>query len=99
VIYARANPSTAQTNAELVAAVTGKSVRVSSIYVSSDTEMTLTIVNSDAHTILWRQYVGARGGLVLPVGFHSSVGEGLDYTTGASGNVFVLVGYEFVGRG
>jgi hypothetical protein len=96
---ARANPSTAQTNAALVSAATNRGVQVSKIYVSSDTEMTVTIVNSETHDILWRQYVGARGGAVVPTLFWSAWNEGLDYTTSVDGNVFLLVEYHRIGRG
>jgi hypothetical protein len=99
MIYARANPSTAQTNAALIAPTNNKAVRVHSIYVSSDTEMTVTIVNSEAHTILWRQYVGARGGAVIPVDFWSTWHEGLDYTTSDAGNVYLMVGFDWIGAG
>jgi hypothetical protein len=99
MIYVRANPSTAQTNAALIAPTTNKAIRVQSIYVSSDTELTVTIVNSEAHTILWRQYVGARGGAVIPVDFWSTWHEGLDYTTSDAGNVYLMVGFDYIGKG
>jgi len=99
MIYVRANPSTAQTNAALIAPVNNKGVHVHNIYVSSDTELTVTIVNSEAHTILWRQYVGARGGAVIPVDFWSTWHEGLDYTTSANGNVYLMVGFDWIGKG
>jgi hypothetical protein len=99
MIYVRANPSTAQTNAALIAPTNNKAVHVQTIYVSSDTEMTVTIVNSESHTILWRQYVGARGGAVIPVDFWSTWHEGLDYTTSDAGNVFLMVGFDYLGRG
>jgi hypothetical protein len=97
--YVRANPSTAQTNAALIAPTTNKGIRVQSIYVSSDTELTVTIVNSESHTILWRMYVGARGGAVVPVDFWSTWHEGLDYTTSTDGNVFLMVGFDRIGKG
>ncbi len=97
--YIRANPSTAQTNTSLVASISGTIIVVKEIYISSDTEMVVTLLNADAHTVLHRIYVGARGGLVLPHQFFSAQGEGLDYTTSASGNVYLAVVYERRGKG
>jgi hypothetical protein len=104
--WVRANPSTQQTNTALIAAVTNKGVRVKQVYISSDTELTVTLVNGATHDVLWRQYVGARGGQAIPLGekqktggMDNQWGEGIDYTTSAGGNVFLAVEYEYVGSG
>lgn len=93
---ARANPSTQQTNTNLVPSRSGRFVNVEHIYLSSDTEMTVTILNADTHSVLWRQYVGARGGSAIPVRFKSAPGEGLDYTTSAIGNIYLQVEYRTI---
>lgn len=93
---ASANPSTAQTNAALVAASGTRTVKIKSIFVSSDTQMTVSIVNSSTHTVIWRMYVAADGGYYgdnLDL-YQSNAGEGLDYTTSANGNAYLRVGYE-----
>lgn len=92
--FARANPSAASTNENLIPSRSGTRVKVRSVYVSSDTEMVLTIVNADTHTIVWRMYVGANGGAFIPVSFWSAMNEGLDYTTSATGNVMIIVEYN-----
>ena len=97
-----ANPSTAQTNTVLVAAVATKTVKVRSLYISSDTAMTVSIENSTAHsTFLAKLYVGADGGIAIgPDAIGDSMwtidGEGVDFTTSANGNVFIQVSYELV---
>ena len=97
--YTRANPSTQQTNTNLVASVSGTVIQVTEIYISSDTEMVVTILNADAHTVLHRIYVGARGGVVLPHKFFAAIGEGLDFTTSAGGNVYLALEYNIRGKG
>ena len=95
-----ANPSTAQTNTALQAAVTDRSFIVRGIFISSDTAMTVSIENSATHaTLLWKQYVAANGGVVLGGTLAHELartlpGEGIDYTTSANGNVFLVVMYE-----
>ena len=95
---AQANPSTAQTNAALIALTAGRHVKVSRVYISSDTALTVTLVNSVTHDLLWRQYVGATGGSSAEYDFTSANGEGIDYSTSATGNVFLQVGYEYSGN-
>jgi hypothetical protein len=95
-VTARANPAAVQTNTALAPGVSGSVVYVEDIYVSSDTELTVTISNSVTHDVLWRQYVGARGGARFPAEFRSALSEGLDYSTSAAGNVFLLVNYRYV---
>ena len=96
--HAQANPSTAQTNTVLVALAAGRQVKANYIFISSDTAMTVTILDSVGHNVLWRQYVPANGGSIIQGReiIKSIKGEGLDYTTSATGNVFVKVGYEMV---
>ena len=94
---AQANPSTAQTNTALIPLTTGRHVKVSRVYVSSDTALTVSLVNSVTHDLLWRQYVGATGGSSAEYDFTSAISEGLDYSTSATGNVFLQVGYEYSG--
>ncbi len=97
--YVRANPSTQQTNTNLVASVSNKGVYIEKIYISSDTELTITLSNATAHDVLWRQYVGARGGQWADVDMLSAWHEGLDYSTSGAGNVFIAVKYQYRGAG
>ena len=96
--HARANPSTTQTNTALVPAVANRAVLLDSIYVSSDTAMTLTLVNGTTHDVIWRQYVGARGGATVPIGDMGAWGEGVDYTTSTDGSVFFDLRYKYTGE-
>jgi hypothetical protein len=73
------------------------------VFVSSDTEMQVSLVNSVTHDVVWSQYVGARGGSqVGGTGIHelrhSKLGEGFDLTTSTNGNVFVSVQYGYNGE-
>jgi len=96
--YARANPSTAQTDTALIAAPpTGERIKVRSVFVSSDTAMTVTI--EEGSTTLWRQYVAASGGsmappAVLPWFESPTTATAMTYTTSVAGNVFMAVAYE-----
>jgi len=96
--HAQANPSTAQTNAVLIALAAGRQVKVNYIFISSDTQLVITILDSVGHNVLWRQYVAADGGSIIQGReiIKSIKGEGLDYTTSGNGNVFIKVGYEMV---
>ncbi len=95
-----ANPSTAQSSTALVTAVAGKLVKIRSIFISSDTAMTVTLENSVTNaTLLLRLYVTNNGGLALgPKDIDESMwtidAEGIDYSTSAAGNVYIRVGYE-----
>lgn len=94
--YVQANPSTAQTNTALVALKSGRYVSLASVYISSDTAMTVSLVNSVTHDLVWRQYVGATGGAAIEDGLGTSaLNEGIDYSTSATGNVFLKVGYKY----
>lgn len=94
---ASANPSTAQTNAALISnPYSDRPVKIKSIWVSSDTALTVSLVDGDSHSVIWRMYVGATGGFYgegLDL-FQSLVGEGVDLTTSTDGNVYIKVGYE-----
>ena len=96
--HAQANPSTAQTNAAFIALAAGRQVKVNYIFISSDTQMIVTLLDSVGHNVLWRQYVAADGGSIIQGReiIKSIKGEGLDLTTSEAGNVFVKVGYEMV---
>ncbi len=87
--HARANPSTSQTNQNIIALNATSLVNVAFVYFSSDTEMTVTLLNSVAHTVIHRQYVGARGGQAYPVHLTTAWGEGVDYTTSDNGNIYI----------
>ena len=93
--HARANPSTAQTNTVLIAARSNALVNIPFVYFSSDTELTVTLLNSVSHTVIHRQYVGARGGQGTPIFITTIYGEGVDFTTSANGNVYVDVEYSY----
>ena len=96
--HAQVNPSTATTNGVLVALAAGRQVKANYIFISSDTQMIVTVLDSVGHNVLWRQYVAADGGSIIQGReiIKSIKGEGLDYTTSENGNVFVKVGYEMV---
>ena len=95
--YAQANPSTAQTNAALITAKEGRVCILDSVYISSDTALTVSLVDSATHSLQWRQYVGATGGQLAEGGglAESLVGEGFDLTTSDTGNVFIKVKYHY----
>lgn len=96
---ARANPSTTQTNTALIPARSGRYVNVLGVYISSDTEMEVSLVNSDTHDVVWKQYVGGNGGSFAGDGnqplTNSALGEGLDYSTSTNGNVFISVNWKY----
>ncbi len=96
----QANPSTAQTNEALIAARSSRFIKVRGVYVSSDTQMIITLVNSVTHDVIWRQYVSVDGGQLIggtkdTLLTQSTIGEGVDYTTSTNGNVFIKVMYQF----
>jgi hypothetical protein len=93
--HARANPATTQTNTNLIAAKADAFVGVAHIYLSSDTEMTITLLNSETHSVVHRQYIGARGGESTPLTIRSIYGEGIDYSTSTNGNVFIDLEYAY----
>ena len=97
---AQANPSTAQTNAALIALRASRFVKVRGVYVSSDTQMVVSLVDSVTHSLIWRQYISADGGQLIggektTLLTQSLIGEGVDYTTSTNGNVFLSVNWEY----
>lgn len=95
--HASVNPTSAQTNAALIAAKSGRFVVVDGVYVSSAVALTVSLVNSATHDVVWRQYVGANGGSLVAAAnlVHSKSGEGLDLTTSTDGGVFISVMYHY----
>lgn len=97
---AQANPSTTQTNANLTGGISGKMLQLKHIFISSDTALTVSLMNSATHaTELIKFYVAANGGLALGPdqlsrAYVTLVGEGFDYSTSANGNVFIKIGFE-----
>lgn len=90
--------TSAQTDTALVAAVSGKQVRVAAVYVMSDTAGTVTF-ESGGSTVVFEVYPGDSGGasVVAPTGqflFKTVAGESLTVTTDIAGNHAVNVLYE-----
>jgi hypothetical protein len=92
---AQANPSTTQTNAAFIEARAGRVCVLERIYVSSDTALTISLVNSATHDLRFRQYVGATGGSSDNYYIESALGEGFDLTTSGNGNVFISAVYRY----
>lgn len=99
---ARDTSATAETNTALVAAITDKILKIKSIYFSTDTATTFSLVNSATHdAIFGPMYVAATGGVHLGPDeiegmYQTTDGEGIDWNTSATGNTVVEVGYEVV---
>ena len=95
--HATLDASTQQSDQQLVAAVSGKKIRVGTIYVSTDTAITVTFESSTT-TAKLKLYAGATGGVVLDGAgqwlFETAAGESLTVTTSAVANVWVDVGYS-----
>ncbi len=92
--------STAQTDTSLVAAPgAGKYVVVDSVFVSTDTQQTVSF-ESGTSTLKWRQYAAANGGHLASYRemFECDVNEALTYTSSAAGNVFVAIKYHIQSR-
>lgn len=95
-LYASATCATAQTNTALVPAKTNDYVHLVGLYISSDTAVTVDLVDSASHTLVWRQYVAANGGSAIQGDLAESLlGEGLDFTTSTTANVFLSVTYDY----
>ena len=94
--------TTAQTNTELVAAVSGKRIGVAAVYVMSAAAGTVTFESDGAGvTVIFEVYPGANGGVqaVAPDGqflFTTVAGEALDVTTTITGDHAVNVLYQVV---
>lgn len=85
--------SAQQTDTELIAAQTGLRIAVYKVYVTSDTACTVTFESGS--TEVWRQFVAAGGGEVVPFDgtpwFKTEKGEALTYTTSAAVGIAVAV--------
>lgn len=92
---ARANPSSAQDNAEFIPPRPFRHVVLDHIYVSVAVPTTVTLNNSISHTPVWKQYVGINGGSAAAYGASSVLGEGLDLHTTGNGDVFIWVSYHY----
>lgn len=94
---AQANPSTSQSNTALITAKASRHIVIKAIYISSDTAMTVSLVNGTTHDLIFRQYVGATGGTFVPIDglVSSKTGEGIDYSTSSNGNVYIKVLYGY----
>src|SRR3990167_10650481 len=89
----------ASTTSTLVAAVSGRVIRVVDVVLNAGTATNVLFSGSGtAVTPTW--YVGSTGGFVFPYnekGWWVSVsGEGLTMTTSTGGTVGVLVGYNYL---
>ena len=101
---AAVNVAAAQTDAELVAAVPGKRIRVRFLVQSCGGTATTTVLNtkgSGAGTAISPVFAnGINGGSVLGDNeagwFDTNVGEALTVTTGAGASTGYQVGYELV---
>ena len=90
--------SSAETNTELVAAVTGVTYDIAYIFFSCDTAMEV-LLESGASTERFRFYPAANGGanILAPHGsflFSTVAGESLTYTTDTAGKHMIVVGYR-----
>ena len=92
---ARANPSTTQDNTELIEARLHQYVVLDHIYVSALAPVTVSLVNSISHDVVWLQYVGPKGGSTGVYGASSFIGQGLDLNTDADSAVFIWVKYHY----
>jgi hypothetical protein len=99
--YAKVDVAQSQTDAEVVAAVTGKKIRVLALVMLAGDTATAITFNSkgaEAGTAISCQFQnGANGGAVLglnPLGWFETVsGEGLTVTTGAGSTTGIQVVY------
>jgi len=96
--YARANPSTQQTDTVLVQGQPDHRIRVYGIFMSSDTQLVVSL--EQGSELLWKQYLAADGGHIQWVDrnwgnplIELDPGEDLTFTTSAAGNVFVGVSF------
>ncbi len=90
--------STAETNTELVAAVTGQIIKVAWIFYMTDTAMLVTIESGDS-TAKYILTPAASGGvdLLAPEGiflFECASGDALTYTTDTAGKHIITVAYS-----
>ena len=78
-------------------------IKVPTVYITSDSQKIVTLhdssTGSSTDTVVWRQYVAARGGMVhsAPQGeflFTCTTGNEVTLVSTAAGNVWVSVLYE-----
>lgn len=97
VKYAFANIAAGQTAASLVAAVTGKKIRVISLVMVTGGTATNSTFNSASAAISMLFANGVNGGAALPLNehgyFETSPGEALTVTTGAGSTTGYQIGY------
>ncbi len=89
--------STAETNTQIVAGVTGQIVKVAWVFFMTDTAMLVTIESGDS-TEKFILTPAANGGvdLLAPPGiflFECASGDALTYTTSAAGKHLITVAY------
>lgn len=86
------------TDTELVAAKSGYTIEVASLYVMADTAMTVTF-ESGTSTARFKVFPAANGGVAIPAGgqsiFDTLSGEGLYVSTSTAGNCFAVVSYFY----
>jgi hypothetical protein len=90
-----------QTDAVVIAAVTGKAIRVHSLVQQAGvTETTIEYQSGTSGAISPTFHSGIHGGVVLPFNpagwFETDVGESLTATTGAGSTHGILVAYSLV---
>ncbi len=85
--------SATQTDTELIAVQSGKRIAVYQLYVTSNTEVTVTFESGS--TTVWKQFVAAGGGSVIPFTgiewFATNRSEALTYTTSGTADVAISV--------
>lgn len=99
-IYAKGNIAASQTDSSLVAAVTGKKIRVISFRIMTGATATNVTFNSASTAISETFQCGSNGGISSawsPTGhFETVAGEALTVTTGAGSTTGVGVSYILV---
>lgn len=98
---AAANPSTQQTNASLVAAPTGGTIRVISIYCVAPTAIDVDFKDGSGGSVKWSVYAAADGGVdaartAPDYLFDLTANTALVYDTSAATEVFLSVSYVVI---
>lgn len=93
------NYDTAQTDHELVAAKTGYTIEVASLYIMVDTAMSV-VFESGGSTARFRAFPAANGGAALPASGGQSIfdcleGESLTVTTSGAGACSIVGSYYY----
>lgn len=98
--YAKANVAASQTDSSLVAAVTGKRIRVLSFRVMTGATATNVTFNSASTAISETFACGANGGIASPWSptghFMTASGEALTVTTGSGSTTGIGVVYDLI---